>query len=98
MSEETPPVIQTFPLLEALGTVEALRTPQQVALIEADAAKTAAIDAVKSELGDVYTDDNSREKLTNRLLLALLEGATPEPEDVAELRRVYDTADPIIEG
>ena len=51
-----------------------------------------AVEAVKTELGD-KVKHNAREHVTNKLLLALLEGTTPDPADVTELRRAFDAVE-----
>lgn len=47
---------------------------------------------VKSALG-VLANRNAREALTNRLLIALLEGETPEQSDIDALKAAYQVVD-----
>lgn len=55
-------------------------------------AAIAGIGQVKTELG-ALANRNAREALTNRLLIALLEGTTPEQSDVDALKAAYQAVD-----
>ena len=56
---------------------------------KAELAKADAFDAMKLALGPL-SNENAREALTNKLLLALLEGTIPVATDVAALRGAFD--------
>lgn len=51
-----------------------------------------SVTQVKTALG-VLANRNAREALTNRLLLALLEGNTPEQSDIDALKAAYQAVD-----